>query len=259
MQLIFRAVKALFDCIITLILWFYFIFGYCIFYIPVLLVMMPFMHDRGVMFQRINHYFYRGFFIILRLITPGLNIKISEHIARLQSAVVVSNHRSYLDPLLMISIFPKHRTIVKGIFFKIPVMRWVMRSGGYIPFVQNGELKNMMVAGIQGMPDFFKNGGVLFIFPEGSRSRNGALGDFKKGAFGIAEKFEVPVEVLYIDNTDRLFTPGRFFFNTCIRNTIAVEWLGTINPDSNHDLKAKEMRDQAVRLYMDRMNKTSDE
>jgi 1-acyl-sn-glycerol-3-phosphate acyltransferase len=219
--------------------------------------MMPFIRDRGAMFQRINHYFYRGFFTVLQLITPGLTIKINEHISQLQSAVVVSNHRSYLDPLLMISMFPKHRTIVKGIFFKIPVMRWVMSSGGYIPSVQEGELKNMMVSGIREMPEFFLDGGVLFIFPEGSRSRNGALGNFKKGAFGIAEKFTVPVEVLYIDNTDRLFIPGRFFFNTCIRNTITVEWLGTINSDCAHGLKAKEMRDKAVRLYADRMNKTS--
>src|SRR5512133_2801433 len=119
MQLLFSVVKAPIDCIVTLILWLYFIFGYCIFYIPVLLVMMPFIRDRGAMFQKINHYFYHGFFVLLRLITPGLKIKINEQTGRLQSAVVVSNHRSYLDPLLMISIFPRHKTIVKGIFFKI--------------------------------------------------------------------------------------------------------------------------------------------
>lgn len=259
MQLLFRVVKAPIDCIVTLILWSYFIFGYCIFYIPVLFVMMLFVRDRGAMFQKVNCYFYRGFFILLRLITPGLLIKINEKIAHLRSSVVVSNHRSYLDPLLMISIFPRHKTIVKGIFFKVPIMRWVMRSGGYIPFSQEGTLKDMMIAGVQGMPEFFGSGGVLFIFPEGRRSRNGAMGAFKKGAFGIAEKFSLPVQVLYIENTDRLFTPGRFFFNTCIRNTIKVEWLGTIYPDSDHGIKAKEMRDSALKLYMDRMNKNGAE
>ena len=117
----------------------------------------------------------------------------------------------------------------------------------------------MMVEGIRDMPEFFRNGGVLFIFPEGRRSRNGALGNFKKGAFGIAEKFAVPVEVLYIDNTDCLFTPGRFFFNTCIKNTITVEWLGTIDPNGEHSMKAKEMRDIVVNLYKNRMNKTETE
>jgi 1-acyl-sn-glycerol-3-phosphate acyltransferase len=259
MRRLFRVVKAAIDCIITLILWSYFIFGYCIFYIPVLLVMMPFIRNRGAMFQKINHYFYRGFFILLGLITPGLTIKIGGQIAQLRSAVVVSNHRSYLDPLLMISMFPRHKTIVKGIFFKIPIMRWVMRSGGYIPFVLEGDLKDMMIEGIRGMDEFFKDGGVLFIFPEGKRSRNGALGNFKKGAFGIAEKFAVPVEMLYLDNTDRLFTPGRFFFNTCTKNTITVEWLGSIKPDVDHGIKAKEMRDRAVRVYADKMNKTGAE
>jgi 1-acyl-sn-glycerol-3-phosphate acyltransferase len=256
MHLLFRVIKAPIDCIITLILWCYFLFGYCIFYIPVLIVMLPFIREKGDMFQKLNHYFYKGFFILLQFITPGLDLQISSKVKNLRSAVVISNHRSYLDPLLLISIFPKHRTIVKGIFFKVPVMRWVMKSGGYIPFVRDGELKDMIIAGIQSMPDFFQKGGVLFIFPEGKRSRNGTLGTLQKGAFSIAEKFSSPVDVLYIENSDRLFTPGRFFFNTCIKNTITVEWIGTIKSYSDHTIKAREMRTEALRLYARRMDKT---
>jgi 1-acyl-sn-glycerol-3-phosphate acyltransferase len=218
--------------------------------------MSPFIRDRERMFQKINHYFYHGFFSLLQFITPGLDVKITEDVSRLRSAVVVSNHRSYLDPLLMISIFKRHKTIVKGIFFRIPIMRWVMKSGGYIPFVREGELRGVMIEGIQTMPQFFKDGGVLFIFPEGKRSRDGALGSFQKGAFAIADKCAVPVEVIYIDNSDRLFTPGRFFFNTCIKNTITVEWLGTIQPVQGQGMKAKKMREKALQLYRHRIDKT---
>lgn len=252
MPFIFRILKAPVDVIITLILWTYFLFGYIIFYIPVLLLLSLFAKDRESLFQKINNVFYRGFFFLMRCITPGLTIRVSDEIASIRSAIVVSNHRSYLDPLIMISLFPKHKTVVKGIFFRIPVMRWVMKSGGYIPFAGEGESKDLMLRGIERMPAFFKGGGVLFIFPEGRRSRDGRLGMFQKGAFSLAERNGVPVEMLYIENTNRLFTPGRFFFNTCIKNTITVEKIGSIDPSRGTRLSSREMRDRALELYRQR-------
>lgn len=255
MSLLTRVIKAPVDIIITLIFWSYFLLGYILFYIPVLLLMMPFCSDRESMFQKLNFYFYHVFFILVQALTPGLTLKVSSEVKQIKSAVIIANHRSYLDPILLISLFPKHKTIVKGIFFKLPVMRWVMKSGGYIPFANSGESKELMMEGIQRMSDFFREGGVLFIFPEGHRSRNGELGHFQKGAFSIASKCGVPVDVLYINNTDRLFTPGKFFFNSCIQNCIAVEVLGCIVPENTAHSQARVMRDKAVQLFEQRVDK----
>jgi hypothetical protein len=59
------------------------------------------------LFQKLNHYFYRGFFLLLGLLMPGLTIRIDPALRRLRGAVVVSNHHSYLDPLMFQSIFCK--------------------------------------------------------------------------------------------------------------------------------------------------------
>jgi len=253
MQPLTRIMKAPVDVIITLLCWLYFLLGYILIYIPVLLVLTPFTSNKESLFEKINHVFYRVFFILLKNVIPGLTLYITNGVYQIKSAVVVANHRSYLDPILMISLFPKHKTIVKGIFFKIPIMRWVMKSGGYIPFTLSGDSKDLMIEGIQSMSDFFNKGGVLFVFPEGRRSRDGKLGNLQKGAFSIASKCKVPVEVLYINNTDRLFTPGRFFFNTCIKNCISVEILGRINPEENPHLQAREMRNKALKMYQEKM------
>ena len=253
MHLLFKIIKFPIDFILTCIFWFYFILGYVFFYVPVLFLLKPFIHDRETMFQNVNYIFYRGFFSLIKIITPGLTIKISTEVSGIRAAVVISNHRSYLDPILLISIFPRQKTIVKGVFFKFPILRWVMKSGGYIPFVPNGELKYMMIEGMQRMSAFLKEGGVLFIFPEGRRSRDGKLGKFQKGAFSIAGKCDVPVEVIYINNTNRLFIPGRFFFNTCVKNTITVERLGTIMPGYETEKGARELRDRAFQMYCRRM------
>ncbi len=250
---VYKIIKFPIDFILTCIFWFYFIFGYFLFYLPVLFLLKPFIRDKEAMFQNVSHLYYRGFFFLMKVITPGLTIKISKDVSDIQSAVVVANHRSYLDPILLISIFPRQKTIVKGAFFRVPIMRWVIKSSGYIPFAQDGEFKYLMIEGMQGMSAFLKKGGVLFIFPEGRRSRDGSLGKFQKGAFSIAGKCDVPVELIYINNTNRVFVPGRFFFNTCVKNTITVERLGTILPGCEGQKESRELRDRAFQLYGQRM------
>jgi 1-acyl-sn-glycerol-3-phosphate acyltransferase len=252
MSLFFRAVKGSVDVIITLIFWCYFLLGY-IFFIPVLIFMTLFARDLEGVFQKANNIFYRIFFKMLVVIVPGLAITVDKGVYDIHAAMVIANHRSYLDPILLISLFPKHKTIVKGVFFKIPIMRWVMKSGGYIPFAQSGRLQELMVEEIRGLESYKQQGGVMFIFPEGKRSRDGKLGKLQKGAFSIAEKYNMPVEVVYIRNTERLFMPGKFFLNTCVKNTITVDRLGRIETVKRDGFSTREMRDRALQMYLQKM------
>jgi 1-acyl-sn-glycerol-3-phosphate acyltransferase len=84
---------------------------------------------------------------------------------------------------------------------------------------------------IDAMDGYLASGGNLFIFPEGTRSRDGTIGRLNKGAFKIAKLSRTPVKVLLIRNTNKLFTPGRFLFNTMVPNTISVELIDTIDPE----------------------------
>jgi 1-acyl-sn-glycerol-3-phosphate acyltransferase len=243
---ILKLCKPAVDFLMTLFFWFYFIFSYILFFIPVILLSYPFINRREAVVQKMNHYFYRIFFWGANAIIPGLMISVSNDVKNTTSSLVISNHRSYLDPILLMSIFPKHKTIVKGIFFKLPIMRWILKTGGYIPYMPDGDYNEYMGDRIQNIPEFIKFGGNLFIFPEGRRSRDGLLGAFKKGAFTLASRYKIPIQVIYIQNSERLFAPGKFFLNTCINNVISVEKLGTINPINN---SARQMREMAVALY----------
>lgn len=242
--------KPAFDFFVTLVLWIYFITGFLFFYVPVIFIQYFFTEDREAVFQRTTHYYVRFFLFLLRSLTPGLSIKVNHDVRKIKSSIVIANHKSYFDPILLISIFPKQKTIVKGVFFKIPFMGWLLKSSAYIPFVSGNNYNRFLTEHILNLPVFIAGGGNLFIFPEGRRSRDGNIGKFQKGAFSISFKYKLPIEVLYINNLDRVYTPGKFFINSCIDNTISVERLGIIEPGN---LTTKEMREKALRFFNNRI------
>jgi 1-acyl-sn-glycerol-3-phosphate acyltransferase len=226
-----KHIKPLIDLFLTLTYWSYFTLGYIFLFSPFYVGTYLFRRNRERIFQRLNHLFYRGFFFLIRKLTPGLSFHIQDQVLSIHSSVIISNHVSYLDPILLISLFAMQKTIVKSVFFKLPIFGWVLKNSGYLPSETGEELNVLMIEQIEGMERYLSSGGNLFVFPEGTRSRDGRIGRLNKGVFKIARRCHAPIKVLFIQNTDRLFRPGKFLFNTCIPNTIKIELIGNITPD----------------------------
>ena len=218
------------DLFVTLALWSYFTVGFIFLFAPAYVLAAIVASDRARAFQWLNHYFYRGFIGLCRFVMPRQRWNIDPALAKVRSAVIVCNHVSYIDPLLLISLFARHTTIVKTSLFGIPIFGWMLSMSGYLPSRSQGALSGRLVERMERMPDFLAEGGNLFVFPEGTRSRDGRLLSFNAGAFKIARLCRAPLAVARIANSDRLFTPGRFLFNTCQPNTITVELLGLVTP-----------------------------
>jgi 1-acyl-sn-glycerol-3-phosphate acyltransferase len=225
--------KPLADLTITLLLWSYFTIGFVLLFAPFYVWAYLFSGNREVSFQRLNHWFYQGFFALVRALIPSNRWRIAENVRSIRSAVIVCNHISYLDPLLLISLFEKHKTIVKSSLFDIPIFGRMLKLSGYIPSAASGKLAELMIERIEGMPDYLAAGGNLFVFPEGTRSRGGTIVPLNRGAFKIARRCRRPIKVLFIRNTDKLFQPGKFLFNSGEPNTISVILLDSIEPDDS--------------------------
>ena len=225
-----KAIKSARDLIVTLLLWIYFTLGYLLFFAPLFISAMLFSRNREQTFQALLHYYCRSFMGVVRLLIPGVSIQIGDKVRSLNGSVVISNHLSYLDPLLLISTFSKHTTIVKSVFFKLPIFGAVLRMSGYLPSKADDALADLVVKRMDNMGDYLSSGGILFIFPEGTRSRDGSLGEFRSGAFRIANRFQVPISVVTIRNTQKLYKPDRFRFDTGIKDPIQLDYLGTIAP-----------------------------
>lgn len=220
-----------YDVTVTVLLWSYYSLGFILFFAPFYLSACLFSRDRERSFQRLNHRFYRGFFFLLRLLVPWNMWRIGEEVLKIRSSVIVCNHVSYLDPILMIALFERHKTIVKDRFFRIPIFRKVVGLSGYLPSSSSGETSEMMVQRLEEMNGYLESGGVLFVFPEGTRSRDGTVGRLNKGAFKIARFCKRPIKVLSIRNTDKIYQPGRFLFHACVPNTVSVQLIASIEPD----------------------------
>lgn len=233
------------DLLITLVLWGYFTMGFVVFFAPLYLVVFIFSKNTRPAYQYLNSLFYKGFFSLCRFIIPRHKWDIADDIRAIRSSIVVCNHLSYLDSILLVSLFPRHTTIAKAGLFNIPLFGRMMALSGYIPSSGHGRYADLLINSFDMMEAHLRAGGNIIIFPEGTRSRAGQAGTLNKGAFKIARKFNAPINALKVHNTDKLFTPGKFLFNTCDPNIIRVELIADLHPDYTHpDFSIKKLMDE---------------
>ena len=110
-------------------------------------------------------------------------------------------------------------------------MGWLLNHSGYLPSGSEGPLAGMMSQRLEALPGFLASGGNLIVFPEGTRSRTGEVGALNAGAFKIARLCGAPLVVVRISNTNRLFMPGKFLFNTCSANVNTIDLLAQLTPE----------------------------
>lgn len=218
------------DAGVTVLLWVYFTIGFLVLFAPLYLLAAAVPPSRMAVFQHLNHLFYRIFFRLCRLLMPRQRWEIDDAVKTIRGQVIVCNHVSYIDPILLISLFPRHTTIVKARLFAIPIFGWMLRLSGYIPSATTHQLAEVMLRRMESLCGDLDGGANLIVFPEGTRSRDGAIGPLNNGAFKLARLCRRPIHVIVIQGSERLFTPGRFLFNTLSANTIRVVSVGRIMP-----------------------------
>ena len=126
-----------------------------------------------------------------------------------QPYVFMANHASSLDIWAMFIVVPRRiRMIAKKQLGRIPLFGWVMWAGRFI-FI---DRKNGVAArrSIDLAGERIRNGDSVVIFPEGTRTRDGTLGPFKKGGFHLAVKAGVPIVPVALKGTRELMPRGSF-------------------------------------------------
>ena len=161
---------------------------------------------------RRQHWCARVWCLMIAL-TAGARVRVhgAHRIVPGTSYVFLSTHQSYMDIPAMLGYLPAQlRIAAKKSLFRVPFMGWHLTRAGHIP-IDRSSTQNA-VASMQRAASYLKDGICAFIFPEGTRSRDGYLHKFKKGGFKLAIQAGVPIIPITIIGSRRILPPEEIIF-----------------------------------------------
>ncbi len=144
------------------------------------------------------------------LAVSGVKVKVEglEKISQNASYVFVANHLSYMDtPVVLANIPLQFRFLAKRGLFQIPFLGWHLSRAGHIR-VPRGDARAAVKTMTTAAEIIRERGISLLIFPEGGRSPDGTLGEFKEGAAYIAIRAGVPLVPIGLKGTRQVLPHG---------------------------------------------------
>ncbi len=135
-------------------------------------------------------------------------------------AVVVANHLSILDILVLYGLFRPFKWVSKAELFRLPFVGWNMRMNGYVS-LRRGDRESTRRMMEQARAHLAR-GTPLLLFPEGTRSPDGALQRFKDGAFRLACDAGCPVVPVAISGTWATLPKHGFLLRRPMRAVVRV-------------------------------------
>ena len=125
-----------------------------------------------------------------------------------EPSILMSNHVSNLDPPVLLPVIPgRASAMLKKSLMRIPLLGTAMRMGGFVP-VARGQSREEAIKSVAAASEALRHGSHLVVFPEGTRSPDGRLLPFKKGAFFLALETGAPIVPVVIHGTARMLRRG---------------------------------------------------
>ena len=188
-------------------------------------------------------------------LNPAWRIEIEgrEHIAPEQAYVMVANHLSTLDILVLFRLFTHFKWVSKVENFRVPFIGWNMRLNRYIPLVrgQRASVVDMM----RKARGCLAAGDSIMMFPEGTRSHDGALRRFKTGAFELAIQAERPLLPIVIRGSGHALPKRGFILRG--RHRIRVKVLNPLPFELFDGLSAKELSEQVRAVFAEELGQSA--
>ncbi|HYK87378.1 MAG TPA: lysophospholipid acyltransferase family protein [Acidobacteriota bacterium] len=172
----------------------------------------------------------------------GVKVRVygKEKILPGQTYIFLSNHQGNFDAPVLAHAIPRDwRALIKKEVMRLPVLSLVLRQVKMVPIDRSDPQKarSSIDLGVKLLGE-----GYSFIaFPEGTRSRNGQLGEFKKGVFMMALRARTPIVPISILNSSTIQPPGEYAIRPGIIDVIFHDPIPT-------DSMAADQRDRLIEM-----------
>ncbi|MGL1933890.1 MAG: 1-acyl-sn-glycerol-3-phosphate acyltransferase [Fibrobacterales bacterium] len=191
-----------------------------------------FLTNQKRIYPHIQVPFFKAFFFMF-----GIKLKVtgSEHIMKGKKFIVLSNHQSFIDIPLIVSLSGHVAFLAKEELFNVPIFGWAIKSSGSLPVSRSNPRKNKGLA--QRMKKNIDDGHNFCAFPEGTRSIDTTVAPFKVGIFKYIKDIQHPIVPISICNANSVlhkssikFFPGEV--EVIIHPSISIETIQTTDiPD----------------------------
>jgi len=189
------------------------------------------------------------------VLLSGARVKVSglDNIPRSGPLIFASNHQGVADILLLLAYLPRYfRFIIKKELFRIPFFGGYLRLAGYIPIDREVALSSYKT--ISSAAKDLDEEDCILIFPEGTRSKTGKVGPFKRGSMIMAVRSGANVVPIGISGSFNMMRKGSFLINLVpitlnIGKPISFEkYKGKEPAKSDHENELERLRDAIVGL-----------
>jgi 1-acyl-sn-glycerol-3-phosphate acyltransferase len=130
--------------------------------------------------------------MVLKITPIQVQTKGLEHLRSGANYIYAANHASYFDIPTLVAVLPGQiRIVFKKELTRLPIFGWAMKLGSYIS-IDRGDSREAIESLEKAAREIHEGSSVL-LFPEGTRTQDGRIQPFKRGAFALAVRSRVPI------------------------------------------------------------------
>ncbi len=148
---------------------------------------------------------------MIRLLLLPVKVEGKEHLTAGQSYVIIPNHQGAFDIFLIYGFLGRHfKWMLKSELRQMPLVGKACESAGFIFVDQKGGPKKLKATHDRARK-ILQGGTSVVVFPEGSRTWDGQMGRFKRGAFQLADELQLPLLPVTINGSYKVLPRARGF------------------------------------------------